>query len=57
MSAIVKYTVDALGFVPRLWEIWTDPVYGTVRCIEVEKLGKGRAFITAEVLPKGWKVR
>ena len=41
MSMIHKYTVDALGFVPRLWQIWRDPALGPVRCVAIEGLGQG----------------
>ena len=40
MSMIHKYTVDALGFVPHLWQIWRDPALGPVRCVAVEGLGR-----------------
>ena len=57
MSAIYKYTVDSFGFIPHLWQIWEDPVRGKLRCIRVDRLGGGRANITAELLPKQWEVR
>lgn len=60
MSSIVKYTVDAFGFVPRLWQVWDDPAYGPMRCIGLEKTGSAdrpRFHITAEFLPRGWKVK
>lgn len=57
MSAICKYTVDSLGFVPHLWQIWEDPVRGLLRCIRVNRLPSGRANITAELLPKNWRVK
>lgn len=60
MSAIVKYTVDSLGFVPRLWQVWEDPTRGPMRCIGVENIGSAdrpRYSITAEFLPRGWKVK
>jgi len=57
MSPIVKYTVDKFAFVPRLWEIWSDPVQGKLRCIRVEKDKSGRATITAEILPRYWKIK
>ena len=44
-------------FVPRLWQIWEDPIYGKMRCIRVEKSGKSRATITVELLPRAWKIR
>ena len=56
MSPIVKYTTDALGFVPRLWQIWRDEKRGVLRCIAVEKCGRNRYSVTAEVLPRGWRV-
>lgn len=56
MSAIVKYTTDDLGFVPRLWQIWRDETLGALRCIAVEKCGNNRYSVTAEVLPRGWRV-
>ena len=57
MSFIVKYTTDSLGFVPRLWQIWRDENRGTLRCIRVDRLGDGRANVTAEVLPRNWRCR
>lgn len=57
MSFIVQYTTDSLGFVPRLWQIWKDENRGALRCIRVEKLLKERVNITAEVLPKNWRVK
>ena len=43
MSHIYKYTVDSFGFVPRLWQIWRDPVRGPMRCLNIERLdGKKR---------------
>ena len=57
MSPIVKYTTDSLGFIPRLWQIWRDERRGTLRCIRVDKLDHGRANITAEVLPRGWRCK
>lgn len=57
MSMIHKYTVDALGFVPRLWQIWRDPALGPVRCVAVEGLGRrGGYCVTVELLPKAWKI-
>lgn len=57
MSAIHKYTVDALGFVPRLWQIWRDPVLGAVRCIGLVKDDNAmRYFVTVEILPHGWNI-
>lgn len=56
MSAIAKYTVDGLGFVPRLWQIWRDDVLGPVRCIAREKLPRGSYSITVELLPSAWRV-
>ena len=52
MSAIYRYTIDSFGFIPRLWQIWEDPVRGMLRCIAVERLGQGRATVTAELLPR-----
>ena len=57
MSFIVTYTVDPLGFIPRLWQIWRDEKRGTLRCIRVDRLGDSRANITAEVLPRNWRVK
>ena len=57
MSFIVQYTTDSLGFVPRLRQIRRDDKRGTLRCIRVEKLPKGRATITAEVLPRNWRCK
>ena len=57
MSAIHQYTVDALGFVPRLWQIWRDPVLGAVRCIGIVKdFSAMRYFVTVEILPYGWNI-
>ena len=58
-SPIIKFTVDSFGFVPRLWQVWDDPTRGPMRCIAVEKGGSidsPRFHITAEFLPRGWKV-
>lgn len=55
MSHIYKYTVDSFGFVPRLWQIWRDPVRGPMRCLNIERLDGGRVNITAELLPLNWK--
>lgn len=57
MSATITYTVDSLGFVPRLWQIWEDPIRGKLRCLQVQKDEGGRATITAETLPKKWKIK
>lgn len=57
MSATITYTVDSLGFVPRLWQIWEDPVRGKLRCLRVESDKSGRATITAETLPQNWKIK
>lgn len=51
MSRIVKYTTDALGVIPHLLQIYQEPMYGTLRCIRVERLGFSRVNITAEILP------
>lgn len=57
MSMIHKYTVDALGFVPHLWQIWRDPALGPVRCVAVEGSGRrGGYCVTVELLPKAWKI-
>ena len=58
MSMIHKYTVDALGFVPRLWQIWRDPALGPVRCVAIEGSGRrgGGYCVTVELLPKAWKI-
>ena len=56
MSAIVKYTVDALGFVPNLWGIYEQESYGWLRCIRVERTS-GRVHITAEILPRNWRAK
>ena len=51
----IKFTVDCLGFVPRLWKIWRCR-YGVLRCIGLDK-GVGRTTITAEVRPNAWKTK
>ena len=57
MSMIHKYTVDALGFVPRLRQIWRDPALGPVRCGAIEGSGRrGGYCVTVELLPKAWKI-
>lgn len=57
MSATAKYTVDALGFIPRLWQIWRDDAFGMCRCIGVERLPRGGATVSVEFLPSAWKVK
>lgn len=57
MNAIYVYTVDRFGFIPRLWQIWRDPVRGMMRCIAVERLPQGRANIKAELLPMNWRCK
>ena len=52
----IKYTVDCLGYIPRLWEIWRTRRYGVLRCIGLDR-GIGHTTITAEVLPSAWKMK
>ena len=52
MSAIVKYTVDSLGYVPNVGERFYQYPHGNLKCLSVERDGKsGRVFVTAIAEP------
>lgn len=50
MSAIIKYTVDSLGYAPNVGERYYQMPHGNLKCLAVERDRKsGRVYITAEI--------